>query len=240
MTTCETRFVGEDDQPLFNPLPAVEPLNLAAGTSVHAMKDGAVQEFEVVKWRYEIEGEQLALVVTLRLVEPTLFQQLSQERQVAFAYFLIGLTLIPAGFLTILYYSNQPQFMALIGWYCRYAVGWCIFALGALLPIRLPGWTVGKPTVLGTYVGLLLPLVGLLLPLVGLLSALAWMQISRPPPELAAGLADSAKYADWLLAKLNPALPAVLGVLPWVAVVVKFVGLKGVGAVFEKLSSLKK
>jgi hypothetical protein len=233
MTTCETLFVGEDDKPLFKPLPAVEPLNLVAGTSVHAMKDGAVLEFEVVKWRYEIEGERLALIVTLRRVMPTVFQRLTQDQQVALTYALIVLTLIPAGVLAIVYYANQPQFMAFVGWYCRYAVGWCIFVLGALLPVRLPGWTVGKPTVLGTYVGLLLPLVGLL-------SALAWMQISRPPPELAASLEDSAKYAEWLLAKLNPALPAVLGALPWVAIVVKFVGLKGVGAVFEKLSSVRK
>ena len=159
------------------------------------------------------------------------FARLNGDQRVLLAYFLIAVTLVPIAFGLLLYFYNRSEFLGWVGWYCRYVVGWVLFATGALLPLRIKGWISSQPTLLGTYLGLLLPILGII-------AGLAWVSASRPPQPLITWPGDYELYARYLFQRFQTTLPIAATVLPWVALLAKFVGLEFVGKGFELMDKM--
>jgi hypothetical protein len=209
--------------------------HLALGLRVLVPTKGEDKPYDVLRWHYLLtmqDGATPTLVVTLRPVRVSWFANQSQDRQVLLAV----LTLVPIAavlaWLVSLYAFDRQQFLALVGWYGRYAVGWCLFLTGVLLPTRVKGWGTGTPSFAGT-------LLGVAMPVIGMVSALTWVSLSRPTKPLVAWPADYANYAVDLFSQLQTSLPIAISALPWVALVVKFAGFDLVGKVLEQLGKGK-
>jgi hypothetical protein len=228
-----TYFVDESDSVVAQQ-PGISEVPLQPGFKITVAEGKAPTEYEVVKWSYSLgpASKTPGLVVMVRPLKQYWYARLSEDNQVLLAYFLIAITLVPTAFGLLLYFFNRSYFLALLGWYCRYVVGWALFATGALLPLRIKGWISSQRTLLGTYLALLCPILGII-------AAAAWVNVSRPPQPLN-WPTDYEPYARSLLQKFETTLPIAASVLPWVALLAKFVGLEFVGKVFEQLAKIKK
>ena len=209
---------------------------LRQGFRINVTKDRTTSEYEVVRWHYSLgrDSETPGLVVIVRPLKTYWFARLSEDNQILLAYTLISFTLVPTAFALLLYFYNRTEFLAWVGWYCRYVVGWCLFAIGALLPLQIKGWNSSQRTLLGTYLGLLCPILGII-------AAIAWVQVSRPPQPLNVWPNDYEIYARHLLQKFETTIPIAVSTLPWVALLARFIGLEFIGKIFDQLTkSIKK
>ena len=232
MSSGSTIFVLENGDEVGDPVQGIGTVQPTFGLKISVAKPDSTCEYEVVKWHYSLEPETPKLVVVVKPLSQYWFSRLNADQRVLLSYTLIALTLVPSGILSIMYFTNRTELLAIFGWYCNNIVGWCLFAIGAILPMRIKGWAVGPQTLLGTYLGLLCPVLGMI-------SALAWVEISRPMQPFVDWPNDYAAYAKHLMQQLQTSLPAVISVLPWIALVAKFVDLERVGAVFEKIATKK-
>ncbi len=154
------------------------------------------------------------------------FERLDDDRRQLVAATLVVLTVVLGGFVALLSYFDPLQFRAWLGWAARPVVGFGLVAAGSLVTIRLPGWTRGKPTLLGWYLGLLCPVIGLIL-------AFAWADLSRPAAPLVAWPDDYARHFDALTTHLATLVPTVLVVVPGLLLFLKWVGLEAVGKIVD-------
>ena len=185
---------------------------------------GIADKFTVVE--YAIRGDagaqrgEIAVVVEREV--PHWFERLTDDARLWVTATLVSLTVVLSAVIG-LYAVYEPQlFRAFLGYYARPVVGFGLFLLGALAPLRLPGWTRGKPTLVGWYVGLLSPVIGIVL-------AIAWAQLSLPDPAPAAWPDDYARYFDALTARIDTVIPVIAGVVPIAVVLLKTVGLEMIG-----------
>lgn len=235
MSEAATYFLDEEmnllaSEPGILQLPLSEGLKIAV-----AGKDGST-DYRVVNWHYRLgeNEDKPGLHVVLRKIKQSWFSRLSEDNQILIGSMLVSLTVVPVAALILLYYQEPITLLALLGKYIRGFIAGSLFLAGALLPSQVKGWFSDRRTLSGTYLGLMLPVLGII-------AAIYWLEISRPLQPLQIWPDDYAAYMDSLITKYNATWAIALGgIIPWIAFLLKIVGMEFVGKTVESVWKLLK
>jgi hypothetical protein len=209
-------------------------LGTTSGIPANLLKEGFIitkgeRKYEVIKWFYALEDKDGAgsnLKVILREIKRPWFAR-NQDRQVLIGYLLVSPTIVFALAAAYLYFYEAVVFWAIIGRYIRGFVALGLLLTGVILASQVKrGVGSDRPTLLGTFLFLLLPIVGLF-------AAMIWYAESRPPTTLIIWPDDYVRYVDFLQAKFQSAWPIVLGIIPWAVFLLNTVGLQVVSKFVE-------
>ena len=233
MAGTATYFWDEEGNQLSSE-PGISQLPLREGLKIAVAGKNGSTGYQVANWHYrlgETEGKP-GLHIVLRGIKQPWFSRLSEDSQVLIGSILVSLTVVPVAALALLYYQEPVIFYAFFGKYIRGFIAGSLFLAGALLPSQVKGWFSERRTLPGTYLGLMLPVLGII-------AAIYWLEVSRPLQPLQVWPDDYAAYMDYLIAKYSTTWAIALGgVIPWIAFLLKIIGLEFVGKTVESVWKL--
>ncbi len=196
-------------------------------------------EFEVVRWTFRYESwNQSTIDLVVREVKLTPFERWFSSLPAGRQYFLAGaavvlsLAIVGSGVYAIMHFPNPDWFWAWFGHHVRSIVGWGLFSL-LLISDMWAAIRFSKSPFRQNVLLFVLSFSALVVPFV-------WLSVSSPPQPLSGSPVEYIQYVDYLRSRLSTLVLLLAGIIPWLALVLKWLGLDLLASAVSLFAARKK